>query len=54
MGIKGHTYICSTNPLKGSYNYMYQPIYHSVTQHFTKRVYLCVSYDSENELRLFT
>jgi hypothetical protein len=41
------------NSLKSSGNYMYH-LTISNSPHFLRRVYLWVSYDSQNEQRLFT
>jgi hypothetical protein len=41
------------HPFSPSGNYMYHPLWQSVILHFAHRVYLCVSYDSQNKQLLF-
>jgi peptidyl-tRNA hydrolase len=46
-------HVTNINPLKTSGNYMYHLLVRSITLHFTHRVYVWVSYVSQNKQRLF-
>jgi hypothetical protein len=46
-------YVRPVKPAKHSGNYMYHMLKHSITLAFAYRVYLCVSYASQNEQRFF-